>query len=161
MQTQQFLITPRGYDDPDATRLIAAVQLEYVERYGGPDQAAVDPAEFAAPGGLFLVGTLSGEPVATGGWRRMDVPAVAELKRMYVVPAARRRGLARLVLTELERTAAAAGIVRMLLNTGPAQPEAIAMYAAAGYAPTAPFGHYADTAGALFYAKDLGAAGRA
>ncbi|HVU93045.1 MAG TPA: GNAT family N-acetyltransferase, partial [Jatrophihabitans sp.] len=137
-----FEIEIRPYDDPDVTRMIEAVQAEYVEMYGGPDAAVVDPAEFAPPHGLFLVGRLDGAAVAMGGWRRLG-PGEAEIKRMYVARAARRLGLARQLLAELERRAAEAGLARLVLNTGPEQPAAIAMYERAGYTPVPGFGHYA------------------
>lgn len=155
-----FVIEVRPYDDPDVTRMVAEVQAEYVELYGGPDAAAVDPAEFAPPAGLFLVGLLDGAAVAMGGWRRLS-GAEAEIKRMYVARAARRRGLARQLLAELERTAAAAGVSRLLLNTGPEQPEAVALYERAGYRPVPGFGHYACHPDALFYGKDLPVPARA
>jgi GNAT superfamily N-acetyltransferase len=151
-----FEIEVRPYGDPDVMRMVAAVQDEYVIRYGGPDAATADPAEFSPPGGLFLVGLLDGMPVATGGWRRMSATR-AEIKRMYVMAHARRRGLARVMLAELERSAATAGITDLLLNTGPAQPEAIALYEQTGYAPVAGFGHYAEHPTALFFGKALGA----
>jgi GNAT superfamily N-acetyltransferase len=149
-----FVIEARSYTDAEVQRLVNAVQQEYVRRYGGPDGAAVDPSEFTLPGGLFLVGLLDGVPVATGGWRRID-EGRAEIKRMFVAQAARRRGLARVMLTELERTAASAGYRELVLNTGPEQPEAVALYEAAGYVPAAPFGHYACHPRALFYAKQV------
>ena len=149
-----FAIEPHPYDAPDVARMVEEVQAEYVELYGGPDAAVVDPAEFAPPAGLFLVGRLDGEPVAMGGWRRVG-PDAAEIKRMYVVRAARRRGLARLVLAELERTAAEAGVVRLVLNTGPEQPAAIALYEQTGYTPIPGFGHYSCHPDALFYGKQL------
>lgn len=150
----ELIIEARGYDDADVVRLVAEVQAEYVVRYGGPDAAAVDLDEFAPPRGLFLVGLLDGVPSVTGGWRLLE-PGVAEIKRMYVVPVARGRGLARRMLAELEANAAAAGAARVVLNTGRAQPEAIALYESSGYQPVAPFGHYAATPGALFYGKHL------
>lgn len=153
-----FVIEPRGYEDPDVVRLVAEVQQEYVRIYGGPDAAAVDPAEFSPPIGLFLVGLLDGVAVAIGGWRRIDEPGfaeAAEIKRMYVSVDARRRGLARRILAELERTAAAAGIDRLILNTGPVQPEAVALYESSGYTPVPRFGHYACHENALFYGKRL------
>lgn len=153
-----FRIEQRTYDDPDVVRLVAAVQAEYAIRYGGPDAAVVETGEFAPPEGMFLVGVLDGEPSATGGWRRVDDGAV-EIKRMYVLDGARRRGLARLMLAELEATAMAAGARRMILNTGPEQPEAIALYLSSGYLPIAGFGHYAGTPGAIFYGKTLAASG--
>ncbi|MBN9618772.1 MAG: GNAT family N-acetyltransferase [Actinobacteria bacterium] len=153
-ETLFFVVEVRGYEDPDVSRMVADVQQEYVRRYGGPDAAAVDPGEFAPPSGLFLVGLLDGAPVAMGGWRRLDADQ-AEIKRMYVAAAVRRRGLSRRMLTALEETARAAGVRRLLLNTGPQQPEAIALYESAGYTPTAGFGHYADHPNSLFYAKTL------
>jgi ribosomal protein S18 acetylase RimI-like enzyme len=149
-----FVFENRTYSDPDVVAMVAEVQQEYVLRYGGPDAAVVDPDEFVAPGGLFLVGLLDGAPVATGAWRRLP-DGRAEIKRMYVRPAARRRGLARAMLTEVERTAAAAGIVDLVLNTGPEQPEAIALYESEGYVPVPGFGHYADHPGAVFLGKRL------
>ena len=149
-----FEIAQRPYTDPDVQRMVDEVQAEYVVRYGGPDAAAVDATEFEPPGGLFLVGLLDGVAVAMGGWRRLD-SASAEIKRMYVSPAARRRGLARRMLTELERRAAAAGLTDVVLNTGPSQPEAIAMYEQAGYRAVPGFGHYACHEDALFFGKQL------
>jgi GNAT superfamily N-acetyltransferase len=157
-----FEIEVRPYGDPDVVRMVAEVQAEYVALYGGPDAAEVDPQEFAPPRGLFLVGSLDGHPVAMGGWRRVNGDD-AEIKRMYVIPPARRRGLARALLEELERTASGAGVVRLVLNTGPEQPAAIAMYRRSGYDPVPGFGHYARFPGALFYGKALppvAAAGR-
>lgn len=138
-----------GYGHPDAEALVAAVQAEYVERYGSPDESPLVPADFDEPAGLFLVGYLGTTPVATGAWRRSAITALGgssavEVKRMYVVPAARRRGISRVVLAELERTAAAAGHDVVVLETGTRQPEAIALYEACGYVAVPPFGHYAD-----------------
>jgi GNAT superfamily N-acetyltransferase len=153
-------IEVRTYDHPDAVALIADVQQEYVVRYGDVDQTPVDPAEFAPPLGLFLVAYVDEEPAACGGWRAhgADSGADTELKRMYVRPAFRGRGLARAVLAELERTAAAAGYRRLILETGSRQPEAIALYTSAGYAPVASFGYYADEPEAVHLGKELEAA---
>jgi GNAT superfamily N-acetyltransferase len=148
----EFEIEARAYEDADVTRLVAEVQAEYVAMYGGEDAAEVDPTEFAPPTGRFLVGTLDGVAVAMGGWRGLD-ETHAEIKRMYVVPGSRRRGLAVRLLAELERTAADAGFTRLVLNTGPEQPAAVAMYERSGYAPVTPFGHYACHPRALFYGK--------
>jgi GNAT superfamily N-acetyltransferase len=149
-----FVIEIRAYDDPDVSRMVAEVQAEYLALYGGPDAAAVDPADFTLPAGLFLVGRLDDVPVAMGGWRRLS-ETDAEIKRMYVSRSARRRGLARQVLSEIERTAAEAGVTRLVLNTGPEQPEAVALYEQTGYEPVPGFGHYACHPDALFYGKAL------
>jgi GNAT superfamily N-acetyltransferase len=153
----QLTLEVRAYDDPDVARMTADVQGEYVVMYGGPDDTTTDPGEFAPPRGLFVVASVDGVPAAMGGWRRVGDPAVglAEIKRMYVAPAARRRGLSRAVLAELERTAALAGVRRLELTTGQPQQPAIALYRSAGYTPTANFGHYADSPSAVFLGKDL------
>src|SRR3954453_20413918 len=96
------------YDDPVAQALVQEVQAEYVQRYGGPDEAVVDPAEFLPPEGLFVVAEVDGVPAGCGAWRALD-PGVAEIKRVYVEPGFRRRGLAQEVMTRLEQSAAAAG----------------------------------------------------
>jgi GNAT superfamily N-acetyltransferase len=139
-----------GYGHPDATRLIDEVQLEYAARYGTPDEGPIDPLMFDPPHGSFFVGYVGDTPVATGAWRRRPVEAfgtsvTAEIKRMYVVPAARGRGHARRVLTHLEETALASGIEAMILETGLRQPEAIALYESAGYTSIPAFGHYRDS----------------
>jgi GNAT superfamily N-acetyltransferase len=136
---------------PDAARLVEEVQLEYVARYGGRDQTPLLPGYFDLPSGSFFVGYLQDVPTATGAWRRRsDVEALgsratAEIKRMYVAPGGRRRGLARAVLAHLELTAAAAGAEVMILETGTAQPEALELYASAGYQPIPGFGLYRDS----------------
>jgi GNAT superfamily N-acetyltransferase len=146
-----------GYADPVAQHLVERVQQEYVLRYGGRDAAVVDPAEFSAPLGLFLVAEVSDAAAGCGGWRAHE-EGVAELKRMYVEPGFRRRGIAALLLGELERTAAEAGHRRLLLNSGERQPEALALYASRGYTPVAGYGVYAGSPGAVFLGKDLPAA---
>ena len=149
-----FEIEARPYDDPDVTRMVEAVQAEYVVMYGGPDAAAVDPGEFVPPAGALYVGLLDGEAVAMAGWRRLS-PGMAEIKRMYVDPRVRGRGLSRVMLEAIERGAAAAGVEELVLNTGPVQRTAIALYERSGYTPSAPFGHYASMGDALFFAKRL------
>lgn len=154
-------IRPLRYDHPDAVRLTERVQQEYVERYGDPDVTPMDPAEFDPPAGVFLVGYLDGAPVAAGGWRTMDAgpeghaDGDAEVKRMYVAPEARGRGLARRILAELEDGAAAAGRTRMVLETGTMQPEAIALYTSCGYAPVEKFGVYRDDSMSRCFGRDL------
>ena len=144
------------YDDPVAQDLVERVQLEYVARYGGRDEAAVDPAEFRPPQGLFLAAEVAGEPVGSGAWRAMGA-GIAEIKRVYVVPAFRRRGLAQLIVDVLERSAAQAGHRSVVLNTGGRQPEALGLYAQLGYGPVAGYGVYACAPDAVFLGKDLAA----
>ncbi len=152
MDTLTVAVEP--YEGPGGRRLVPLVQAEYVERYGGPDETPVDPAEFAPPAGLFLVAYDDGEPVACGGFRTYR-PGIGEVKRMYVAPPARGRGLARRILASLEDAARAAGCVEMRLETGQEQPEAIALYTSSDYAPTPKYGFYRCAAGSRCYAKPL------
>lgn len=139
------------YDAPDAMKLNDLVQLEYVQRYGDGDLTHMDAAHFEPPQGQYLlVYDADGVPLASGGWRAQDASPEgfedgdAEIKRMFVVPEARGRGLARKLLAELEASAAAAGRIRMVLETGLKQPEAIALYESCGYRPVPKFGFYRD-----------------
>ncbi len=136
-----------GYGHPDALLLIEEVQAEYVTRYGGRDETPLDPLMFELPEGSFFVGYLDGTPVASGAWRRSTVEAfgtsrTAEIKRMYVVPAARGRGVARRMLAHLEADAAAHGAEAIVLESGLRQPEAIELYVSSGYEPIPSFGYY-------------------
>jgi GNAT superfamily N-acetyltransferase len=153
------------YGHPDAMLLIAEVQAEYVARYGGPDNTPLDPLMFEPPLGSFYVGYLelgeSPRPVASGAWRAHDdveafgTRITAEVKRMYVAPDARGRGLARTMLAHLERTAAEAGAEAMILETGTAQPEAMALYESSGFTPIPSFGFYQHAPLNRCYAKRL------
>lgn len=152
MSDIEFVVT--GYDAPVAVELIAELQAEYVVRYGTGDETPVEASEFTLPNGIFVVGTADEVAVACGGLRLTE-PDVAELKRMYVRAPARRRGIARLLLARLEDEARALGATTLRLETGQRQPEAIAMYEAAGYTPTEPFGHYACAPESRHFAKEL------
>jgi GNAT superfamily N-acetyltransferase len=148
------------YGQPDALRLIEEVQAEYVRRYGGRDDTPLEHAMFEPPTGSFFVGYVAGEAVATGAWRRTDVPAfgataVAEIKRMYVVPHLRGAGVARRMLAHLESTAAGSGIDALILETGLRQPEAMALYESSGYVPVPGFGYHRNEPLSRCYGKPL------
>ncbi len=161
MQVQtQVRIEAVAYGHPDAVRMVEEVQEEYVARYGSRDESPVDPLLFTLPHGLFVIAYDGDEPLATGAWRRSTVEAfgtssTAEIKRMYVVPSARGRGLARQVLAHLEQTARAAGTEALVLETGLAQPEAIALYESSGYTPIAGFGYYCGSHLSRCFGKPL------
>jgi GNAT superfamily N-acetyltransferase len=136
----RFQPVPAGA--PPATDLVAAMVAEMAVLYGPidvPGMPSATPADFAAPHGTFLVGfDERGAPVCGGGVKRLDDEA-AEIKRMYVVPDARRRGHATALLRALEDAARDLGYAIARLDTGPHQPHARAMYEAAGYRPIGNF----------------------
>ena len=146
---------------PDAVLLIQAVQEIYVRLYGTPDETPYAPSDFEQPVGAFFVAYDNDDPIAMGGWRfRPDVHALrgtvaAEVKRMYVVPAARGRGLARMLLSHLEASARSAGAEVMVLETGAPQVEAIALYRSAGYVPVEGFGFYRDEPNAHYFGRRI------
>jgi len=115
----------------------------------------------------LFVGYLDGTPVASGAWRRRDdvealgSTSTAEIKRMYVAPAARGRGLARAMLAHLERTALEAGASVSILETGTLQPEAIALYESSGYVEVPKFGFYCSAPESRCYGKRLSGVGTA
>ncbi|MFD5658033.1 GNAT family N-acetyltransferase [Streptomyces hirsutus] len=151
------------YDHPDAVKLNDEVQAEYDIRYGdGGDATPMDPANFRPPNGIYLIAYDENDtPAASGGWRVQNANGEgnrdgdAELKRMYVIEQMRGRGLARRILAALEDDARAAGRLRMVLETGTEQPEAIALYTSSGYEPCEKFGYYRFHDNSRCYAKVL------
>ena len=154
-------IGQRSFGDPVVQALVAEIQQEFVVRYGGPDETPLDVATFEPPTGAFFVGAVDGKHVAMGGWRsRPDVVALgrsraAEIKRMYVAPAARGLGYARALLAWLEASARSAGADVMVLETGLKQPEAISLYESSGYVPVEGFGLYRDSPIVRYLGKRL------
>lgn len=143
-----------GYDDPAAVALVEAVQREYVARYGGRDETPVSIDEFAPPGGAFVVISEDGQPIGCGGLRRRDAVS-AEIKRMYVRDTYRGRGYGRALLHALEQRARELGYDRIVLETGTAQPEALALYGASGYLPIEPYGIHRCAPRSRCFAKQL------
>jgi uncharacterized protein (DUF952 family)/predicted GNAT family acetyltransferase len=137
-----LVFAPMPADGPPAADLIEAMVQEMDDLYGGridvPGMPSAAPADFQRPGGTFLVGVLDGEPVTGGGVKTLE-PGVGEIKRMYVVPHARGRGVARRLLTALEDAARRLGHHRVRLDTGPEQPEARYLYESAGYVEIADY----------------------
>ena len=110
--------------------------------------------DFEPPHGTFLVLTENGETVAGGALRRRD-PDTAEVKRVWTANRHRRRGLARRVLTELERAAVDLGYRSIYLTTGPRQPEARSLYLSSGYVPQFDLDADPETIGPLPFVKAL------
>ena len=144
-----------AYDGELTAGLIAELQADLTTRYGGPDETPVDPAEFAPPNGVFVVARHDGDLIGCAGLRRHDDETV-ELKRMFVRVEHRRRGHARRLLSSLEDHARELGYRKLALETGLAQPEAIALYESAGYLPLPGFGHYAGDDLSRAFVKVLG-----
>ena len=148
------------WEDPDATRLRDAQQVELRDLYGDDDIGHGMTGESIVAMVLVRMG---GVPAACGALRDVSDQqgaGVGELKRLYVLPTYRGRGLSRLVVADLEVRARAIGFVRLILETGVLQPEAIGLYLTSGYLPIENFGEYAAEAASRCFAKDLHATPR-
>jgi GNAT superfamily N-acetyltransferase len=175
-------ISREPFDSPEAEALVDALMADLDERYAedpadlderhaedpadgdDPDVAAhftVRAEQVTPPAGVFLVARLDGVPVGCGAVRLVPGGAadVAEIKRMYTTPAARRRGVSRALLARLESEAAALGYRRLQLETGLRQPEAIALYGSVGYHRIPSYGQYEGHELSVCFAKDLSPAG--
>jgi GNAT superfamily N-acetyltransferase len=121
----------------DGGRLEAAMRDEMRIVYPGldlqaPDMPKAGPDELNPPNGVFIVGFEGENAVCCGGIKRLDAEA-CEIKRMYVAPEARGRGVARILLGALEERAATLGYRIARLDTGPEQPAAQHLYESTGY----------------------------
>lgn len=134
---------------PEVVPLLTDLHREYELRYGagsGDSAYDVDASEFEPPSGGFLVLLQEGQTVAGGGIRRLDAET-CEIKRMWTNPLFRRRGHAITILHELEQLGRELGYQRVRLETGYAQPEALALYRRLGYTEIANYGIYENAFG--------------
>jgi putative acetyltransferase len=145
---------------PVALPLIAALNADLTSRY--PEDGAcsfrLDPDEVAPGRGAFLVAYLGDRAVGCGAVRRLDAggdKGDAEVKRMYVVPSARGRGVGRSVLAALEAEGRRLGATRLVLEMGGRQPEARALYDRAGFRVIPAFGEYVGKPLSICLAKIL------
>lgn len=107
----------------------------------GATHFQLDPEEVAEGRGAFLIVYREAAPVGCGALRRLDAET-AELKRMYVSPSERGRGLGRRLVAALEAEARSLGVRRLVLETGVRQAAALALYRTTGFHPIPFYGEY-------------------
>jgi GNAT superfamily N-acetyltransferase len=117
------------------------IELSALYPEPGANHFQLDATEVAEGCGAFLVVYIEGSPVGCGALRLLDAET-AELKRMYVSPIVRRRGLGRRLVAALEAAARTRGARRLVLETGVRQAAALGLYRAAGFHPIPLFGEY-------------------
>jgi GNAT superfamily N-acetyltransferase len=146
---------PEPFGSADVQRLVAAQQEEMRGRYGGVGDIGPsrEASMFVEPDGVFLlVRDDDGRAIGCGGVCRFD-EGRAELKRMYVSPDTRGRGLGRRLLVDLEAHAQRLGYRGIVLETGTRNHEALALYASFGYEPIPCYGVYAQQATSRCFEK--------
>jgi GNAT superfamily N-acetyltransferase len=134
--------------------LVDELDHDLLGRYPRQNIHGVELEKLEGGQGFFVVARLNGLPVGCGAVRVLE-PGIGEVKRMYVRPAARRRGVAQAVLSTLESTAHDMGIRTLRLETGTRQPEANALYEKQGYQVIPCFGEYVSDPFSLCYEKTL------
>jgi GNAT superfamily N-acetyltransferase len=119
--------------DPDVLELRAALDAEVLDRYADVEGfVASGPHDAPQAGDTLLVAYEGGSAVALGGLRSLD-GEIGEIKHVYVVAEARRRGIASRLLDELEARARERGYVALRLDTGARQHEAVELYRSRGF----------------------------
>jgi GNAT superfamily N-acetyltransferase len=131
--------------------LDALFNAQYPGRAAKPGSVTT-PDEMVAPGGAFLVGYEDGRAVAIGGLRGLG-GGVCEIKRMYVVPDARSRGVGRALLDALEDAGRRLGYHTVRLDAGEAQEHSRVLFADTGYREIPPYN--ANHIAVYFGEKDL------
>ncbi|WP_198086200.1 GNAT family N-acetyltransferase [Variovorax sp. E3] len=141
-------------NQPDVIALIDDLDAYQKPLYPPESHHGIDIAALSAPNVLFAVAR-NGEGRAVGCGAIVVGAEFGELKRMFVRPENRGQGIAIKVLNFLEGEAAAKGCAMFMLETGPSQPEAISLYARAGYQPRGPFGDYGPDPFSVFMQKPV------
>ncbi len=127
---------------PDARALIAALDHYLIGLYQPEDNHLLDPEQLKAPDIRFLLARADGVAVGCGALRLFPGEGYAEIKRMYVDPAHRGRGIARRIIAALEDMARAEGLSLLKLETGHLQVEAVALYHRLGFTRCGAFADY-------------------
>ncbi|MGB8196069.1 MAG: GNAT family N-acetyltransferase [Acidimicrobiales bacterium] len=141
---KSLTIVDESIDTSGALAIVHAASDELQQRYGGDgDNQHLSVDELRPPLGLFLVAR-HGRDLAGGvGLRSIGVPQrhFYEVKRLWVRPDLRRSGIGLVLMHEIEVRARGLGCVTLYLETGPAQPEALALYTSNGWTQIT---HYPD-----------------
>lgn len=143
-------------NQPEIIALIADLDAYQLTLYPPESVYALDLNSLMQPAVKFAVAR-DGEGALIGCAAVVLSNAYGEIKRMYVKPQARGLGAAKALMAALEQATRAAGYGVMVLETGPAQPEAIALYERHGFVKCGPYGDYRDDPLSVFMRKELAA----
>jgi GNAT superfamily N-acetyltransferase len=154
-QHNSLVISQEDPHSEVSRRLMAALTNELAAMYGDDGGASsFTPDDALLPGAAFVVARLNGEPIGCGAIRPLE-SATAEVKRMYVTPGARGRGVSRQILQALELTAQDLGYIYIRLETGLKQSEAIRLYESSGYIRVDCYGRHVGDPMSVCFQKRL------
>ncbi|MGW5560863.1 GNAT family N-acetyltransferase [Micromonospora sp. NPDC003944] len=145
-----MLIESRPAIDPEIAAMLIAQQRELREADGGLDGQVFVPHDDVR----YLAVVVNGRAVACGGLQALDAET-GEVKRMYVRPAFRGRGIGRQLLAALEECAFRQGHSVVCLETGTYLPAAIGLYTSCGYRQIPVYGEYVGNPYSVCFAKRL------
>lgn len=166
-------IAPADPFAPESLRLAAALWAELSTIYPEMTAPPFPPRDIVGERAVFMVASLGGKAIGCGAIRPFppsagvaaavsaaegdasELAEVAEVKRIYVAPEARSRGVAATILRTLEAWAAERRYLALRLETGGRQPFAVRLYERFGYHRIPPYGHHADDPLALCFEKSL------
>lgn len=152
----QATLTIEDTQTVDAQTLMRHLSAELGRQYGDDDGTdAFKAQDMSHPRAAFVVARLEGQPVGCGALRPMPDNRIAEIKRMFIEPTMRGRGIAWQILTKLETIALAFDYQAIWLETGTLQNEAITLYERAGYQRRPCYGRYVDNPYSVCYEKQL------
>jgi GNAT superfamily N-acetyltransferase len=146
-------ITRTNSDDPDFIKLVKLLDADLAKR-DGKDHSfyaqfnQIDSIKYVA------VAYENEEPIGCGAIKEYESDTV-EIKRMYVSPESRDKGIATKILSELENWAAELSFAKCILETGKKQPEAVRLYEKNGYKLIPNYGQYAGVENSLCFEKNI------
>ncbi len=152
MRIENVTVIAEGYHAEAAQYLIGMLDNDLTHRYPGRVLNTAQASEFEHEKSTFVIARNDGVPIGCGGLVYID-DDTCEVKRMFVEPYSRGRGVAKMILLELEKHAKANGFTTIQLETGQHQPEAIIMYEHNGYTRIPCFRQYKDNPHSHCYKK--------
>lgn len=139
--------------NPDFIALVKQLDAELAVRDGAdhPFYAQFNKTDMIK---YAVVAYENGAPAGCGAIKEF-APQTMEIKRMYTSPGSRGKGIAKMVLAELEAWSADLGFVKCVLETGKKQPEAIELYNRSGYSVIPNYGQYAGVDNSVCFEKTI------
>lgn len=150
---QMIQLIRTNSDNPDFRELVVLLD-QYLAVMDGDEHAFYDQYNKVAAIKEVVVAYDNGTPAGCGAIKKYSDEA-AEIKRMYVLPEFRGKGIARQILDELEKWASELGFSECILETGKRQTEAVHLYQNYGYSITGNYGQYQNVANSICMKKEL------